>query len=107
MWESDIGSFPVSWASQGDEWVFHLCGRSASGKIPGRGDYRDRAVIVGPADELLPSTLRARPDPDGIRCTVAGDGDEVHQDKVQRWREAASRAATARQGLPLAGSPRT
>jgi len=94
VWESDIGVFPVSWASQGDEWVLHLSktlvGRE---RIRLEGSYSEKVMSVGPADETLPSTLRVRPDPAGIRCTVVGDGDEPSEDQTQRWREAAATAA--------------
>ncbi len=94
MWESDIGAFPVSWASQGDEWVFHLSKALVGHEhIRLEGHYGEKVVILGPADETLPSTLRLRPDPAGIRCTVVGDGDDASEDQVRRWCEAAASAA--------------
>lgn len=90
-----MGVVPVSWASQGDEWVFHLS-KALVGRehIRLEGNYGEKVVILGPADENLRSSLRVQPDPAGIRCTVFGDEDEADDDQVRRWRDAAAKAAT-------------
>lgn len=96
MWKSDIGVFPVPWPGQAGEWIFHLTKALADSNGNGirfEASYAERVVYVVPAGEERPVRLLVRPDPEGIRCIVAGDGDEADEDQVRYWREAAASAS--------------
>jgi hypothetical protein len=77
VWEQDIGVFPVDFADQGDEWSYHLrVELTGDIHMTGRGTNGTDPVELGPpASGPVHSKLLARPHPDGISCTVTGDGD--------------------------------
>lgn len=95
MWESDLGVLPVSWPDQAGEWLSHLPqALTGCGGVGLEGTWAERVVTAKTvAGDRWPSRLLVRPaDTEGIRCIVAGDGDEASEDQVRPWREAAARA---------------
>ena len=76
MWEQDIGVLPVDFAEQGDEWSYHLRVELTGGMpMAGRGTDGTAPVELGPpASGPVHSKLLVSRRPDGISCTVTGDG---------------------------------
>jgi hypothetical protein len=94
VWEQDIGVFPVNFAEQGDEWSYHLR-VELTGDIPmgGRGTDGTAPVELGPpVSGPVHSKLLVSPHPDGISCTVTGDGDSAAPEQVDPWLRAAQAA---------------
>ena len=94
MWEQDIGVLPVDFAKQGDEWSYHLR-VELTGDIymAGRGTDGTAPVELGPpASGPVSSKLLVSLHPDGISCTVTGDGDSASPGQVDPWRQAAQAA---------------
>jgi hypothetical protein len=94
VWERDIGVYPVPWPEQGDEWVFHLSRilTGHEGGLGGRGSPTVGEVILDSPGDSLRSSLRVRRHlPEGVACTVLGEGDGG-DDQVEPWQNAASAA---------------
>ena len=94
VWEQDIGVFPVNFAEQGDEWSYHLR-VELTGDMPmgGRGTDGTAPVKLGPpVSGPVHSKLLVSPHPNGISCTVTGDGDSASPGQVDPWRRAAQAA---------------
>lgn len=94
MWQQDIGVFPVDFAGQGDEWSYHLrVELTRDMPMAGRGTDGTAPVELGPpASGPVYSKLLVSPHPDGLSCTVTGDGDRAPPGQVAPWRRAAQAA---------------
>jgi hypothetical protein len=87
VWEQDIGVFPVDFRVQGDEWSHHLRARFPNGEhMQAQGTDGVCPVELGPPlSGLVLSRLLVSPDPGGIRCIVAGEGDTAEPGQVEPW----------------------
>jgi len=85
---------PVDFAEQGDEWSYHLrVELTGDIHMAGRGTNGTDPVELGPpASGPVHSKLLVRPHPDGISCTVTGDGDSACPGQVDPWQRAAQAA---------------
>lgn len=97
MWEQDIGTFPVSWPEQTDEWLLHLervlTGVQWVSGLGGKGSAADREVIVDPPNDMH-CKLRIRAAPGGIMCMVTADEAPADEDEARYWREAAEKTVS-------------
>ncbi|MGW6214998.1 hypothetical protein [Streptomyces sp. NPDC055109] len=94
MWEQDIGTFPVDFTEQGNEWAYHLGNVMGGGFRSTSGtDSNSGPVEMGPplASSMI-SFLRVYPHPDGISCTVVGEAGTPSPDQVDPWRDGARKA---------------
>ena len=96
MWEQDIGVYPVLFAEQGDEWSYHLRAElTGDGHMAARGtDGTDPVELGPPPSGPVRGKLLVRPHPDGVSCTVAGEGESASPDQVEPWRRAAEAAVS-------------
>ena len=96
MWEQGIGVFPVLFTEQGDEWSYHLRAElTGDGHMAARGtDGTDPVELGPPPSGPVRSKLLVHPHPDGITCTVAGEGESASPDQVKPWRRAAEAAVS-------------
>jgi hypothetical protein len=94
MWEQPIGTFPVDFEKQGDEWMHHLAVElTGSHHIGGTGTDGTSPVEIGPpAMGPVTSKLLVSPHQDGLTCAVIGDGAAMSDDQVEPWRRAAEAA---------------
>ena len=96
MWEQDIGVYPVLFAEQGDEWSYHLRAElTGDGHMAARGtDGTDPVELGPPPSGPVRGKLLVRPHPDGVSCTVVGEGESASPDQVEPWRRAAEAAVS-------------
>jgi hypothetical protein len=96
VWEQDIGTFPVAFTEDGDEWAHHLekamGGGSGFRSVSGTDGAGGPVEMGPPLDGSVTSMLRVHPHLDGITCTVVGDGGRSSPDQVEPWRAGAQTA---------------
>lgn len=96
MWHQALGVFPVHFTDHGDEWCHHLTiALTGDSHIAARGtDGTDPVELGPPSAGPVRSKLLVRPHPDGISCTVTGDGDSASADQIEPWQRAAATAVS-------------
>jgi hypothetical protein len=96
VWEQPIGTYPVDFVKQGDEWTYHLAVELTGNKhINARGTDGSSPVEIGPPmSGSVTSKLHVSRHAEGITCVVVGDGETVPADQVEPWRRAAEAAVT-------------
>jgi hypothetical protein len=97
VWEQPIGTFPVDFKRQGDQWMHHLAVELTGSKhIGATGTDGVSPVEIGPPmSGPVTSKLQVSPHEDGIVCVVVGEGELVSDAQVEPWRQAAQEATTA------------
>ncbi|MFF3129913.1 hypothetical protein ACFVRD_49015 [Streptomyces sp. NPDC057908] len=95
MWEQAIGTFPVAFTEDGDEWAYHLknaMGGSGFQRISGTDGAGGPVAMGPPLDGSMTSILRVRPHADGITCTVVGEDGTLSPAQIDPWRAGAHTA---------------
>lgn len=98
MWIRDLGTFPVDFLANGDEFEHHLGTELDQVPLPGWGSDGKSPAVFGPiSDSAMTSRLEVRPSRKGVQCVVLGAEDEELVDKVQvkRWLAAVRSAVAA------------